>query len=143
MDDDPADAACFVETHVLPGLSRIGRLVDAVAHHVAVANGPSLAGSGPDLVVVGTRYRKRADSLDGLAVEDWGEGVAAISRFPDAAGRGSDVVGGRVAWNTGGGGDAVADRRSHETELKVLRDRRCAAAPALGERGEAGDQNRG
>ena len=48
VDDDPADAARLAQAHVRPGLAGVGRLVDAVAHHVDVADGPRFARSGPD-----------------------------------------------------------------------------------------------
>ena len=48
MDDDARDAAGLLEAHVLPGLARVLRHVDAVAHDVAVADHPRLAGADPD-----------------------------------------------------------------------------------------------
>ena len=52
MDDDRADAPRFREPHLRPRLAGVGGLVDPVPHHVHVANGPGLAGAGPDDVVI-------------------------------------------------------------------------------------------
>ena len=59
IDDDASDAAGFIEAHVGPGVAGVGGFVDAVAHHVDVADGPGFAGSGPDDVWI-RRARRRA-----------------------------------------------------------------------------------
>ena len=53
VDDNAGDAAGFVEAHVGPGGAGVGRFVDAVAHHVAVADGPGFAGADPDSFGIG------------------------------------------------------------------------------------------
>src|SRR6202041_2878049 len=48
MDDDAADAAALRQAHVGPGLAGIGRLINSIAHHVAIPDHPRLARPGPD-----------------------------------------------------------------------------------------------
>ena len=72
---DAGDAAGFGEAHVLPGLAGVGRLIDAVAHDVAVADHPRLAGADPDDVRIGVGDGDRADRGDRLVVEDRHEGL--------------------------------------------------------------------
>ena len=116
VDDDAADAAGLVEPHVRPGLSGVGRPIDPVAHHVHVADGPGLAGPGPDGAGIGRGHGQRPDRGHRLAVENRIPTVAAVGGLPDAAGSRPDVVGVRVAGNARGGRDPVADGRTHEAE---------------------------
>ena len=87
MDDDAPDTAGFGEAHVGPGRAGVGRLVDAVAHHVGVADGPGFAGARPDDLGVGLATQG-ADGLHGLGVEDRGEAAPLSVDFqtpPEAA----------------------------------------------------------
>ena len=90
---------------LLPGGAGVGGLVDAVAHHVAVADRPRFAGAGPHDARIRRRDRERADRLHRLLVEDRREGPRAVGGLPDAARRGADVVGRRVARGAGDGRD--------------------------------------
>ena len=82
---DLADAAGFVETHVSPGAAGIGRLVDAVAHHIAVADGPGLSGARPHDGGIRERNRERTDGGYGLAFEDRDPTIAPVRGLPDPA----------------------------------------------------------
>ncbi len=146
--DDAADAAGFVEAHMGPGLAGVGRLVDAVAHHVAIADGPGFAGPGPDDVVIRARERERADGLHGLGIEYRDEAAAAIGRLPDAARRRAGIVNGGVAGDRHHGGDAVADGRSQKAEAQSFGRGSAASAAALSgsgdhEKQEGGSEGRG
>src|SRR5947209_1617761 len=145
MHDNAAYAARFHEAHVGPVLSGIGRFVDAVAHHVAVADGPRLPGARPDNVVVGRGNGHGADGLRRLAVEDRGPMRAAIGGLPNAARCGAHVISAGVARNAGGGGNAVADGRAHEPERQPLRRLSTPAAPLAepGNREDCGAQQHG
>ena len=68
VDEDAADAPGVVEAHVAPRLAGVGRLVDAVADDVAVANRPRFPGAGPDDVGIGRRDGERANRGDRQAV---------------------------------------------------------------------------
>ncbi len=68
--------------HVLPASDG---LVDPVADHVDVADGPGLAGARPDDRRVGRRDGQGADGGDLLVVEDRLPVDAAVRGLPDAA----------------------------------------------------------
>ena len=131
MHDDPADAAGFVQPHVRPRLAGVGGFIDAVAHHIAVADDPGLAGPRPNDVGIGGRHRKSSDCLHRLAIEDRTPIVAAIAGFPDAARRRARVVSGGIAGHAGDRGDAVADNWSHKTEAEAVRSGSSAAPLGL------------
>src|SRR5581483_9385235 len=85
MNDDAADAAGVVEAGVRPRATGVGRLVDAVADYVAVANRPRFAGPRPHDVGIRRCDRQRANRGDGHRV---GHGIpsnAAVRRLPHAA----------------------------------------------------------
>src|SRR5207253_9192950 len=84
MDDDATDASGLAQSHVGPRRAGVRRLVDAVTHHVGVADRPGLTGAGPDDVRVRLRSLERTDRLDRLLVEDGDEGAAAVDRSPCA-----------------------------------------------------------
>ena len=92
MNDDPADAAGIRQAHVRPGLAGIGRFVDSIAHHVAVADYPGLASSRPYRARIRRCYRQRADGGDRLLVKDRHPAISAIRGFPDAAGCCAGIV---------------------------------------------------
>ena len=123
MNDDAADAARLVEAEVSPRRAGVDRLVDAVAHHVAVANRPGFAGAGPHGFGIGRGHGQGADGGYRLVVEDGREGRAAVGGLPHATGRGACVIDGRIARDPGGRRDAVADRRTHEAEGGTCRRR--------------------
>src|SRR5262249_52127320 len=93
MNDVLADAPALREPHVLPRRARVGGLVDAVALHIAVADGTSFARAGPDGLGIAGRDRKRADRLRALLIEDRDPALAGVGRLPDAARRRARVVG--------------------------------------------------
>ena len=64
---DAPDAARFQQPHVGLRGAGVGGFRDAIAHHVAIADGPGLAGSGSDHVMVGARHGERADACTGWA----------------------------------------------------------------------------
>ena len=119
MDDDSADAAGFWQAHVGPGPARVRRLVDAIAHHIAVADDPRLAGARPDDARIGRRHRECADRGDGLLVENRRPAIPAVGRFPDTAGRRPRVIDTRIAGNARDRGDAIAHFRADEPELEL------------------------
>ena len=137
VDQDAADPAGLGEPQMLPRRAGVDRLVDAVAHHVAVADGPWLASAGPDDLGIGRRDGERADRLHGLLVEDRREGLARIDRLPHAARRGAGIVGRRVTRDAGDGGDAARARRPHVAEPKRLGLWRRRRASPLGQHGRA------
>src|SRR5262249_7408361 len=108
IDHDARDVSRRIQAHVLPRASRVGRLVDAVAERVIGTNQPGLTRAGPDRVVRGGRDGERADGGDVLVVEDGPPGDARVGGFPDAAVRGADVHGHRVARHAPDRRDAIA-----------------------------------
>ena len=55
--------------HVRPGLAGVGGFVNAVAHHVAIADRPGFSGPRPYRSGIGRCDGERADRCDGLLVE--------------------------------------------------------------------------
>ena len=129
MHDDAPDASALHEAHVFPCGAGIGGFIDAVALHIAIADGPRFAGAGPHRLRVGGRDGQRPDGLGRLIVEDGGPVGAAVSGFPNPARGRSHVVSGGVARNPGRRGNAVAHGRPHEAEGQAF-GRREAATPA-------------
>ena len=66
-------------------------------------------------------HGQRADRLDRLIVEDRFQGLAAVGRLPDAAGRRAGVVGPRVARDARDGREAAGAGRAHVAEPQGLR----------------------
>ena len=135
MHDDLADASHFFEADVLPRRAGVGRFVDAVAHHVRVADRPRFAGTGPHDARVGWRNGQCADRLHALIIEDRPEGARAVGGLPDAARRRAEVVRRRVARDTRHGSDAPAVLGAHVLKARRLHRRGTGArrtAAALG-----------
>ena len=99
MNHDASNAPGCVQPHVCPGLALVDGLVDSVARHVDVADGPRFTRSRPDHFVIGRSHGQRSDGGHGLVVEDRIPCRAAVGGFPNAARCGSHVVGGWIARN--------------------------------------------
>src|SRR5262249_22259797 len=84
IDYDPRNPACFVETHVSPGLASVSRLIDAVADRDIAAN-EALAGAGPDDVVVGWSDCERTYRGCRLLIENRRPVGPAVFGFPNSA----------------------------------------------------------
>ena len=99
------------QAHVLPGLAGVLRYVDAVAHDVAVADHPRLAGADPDdvRIAVGARRSRRWRRRAGRRRS--ARRSAAVGGLPDAARRGAEVVGVGIAGHAGDRGDAARRAR--------------------------------
>ncbi len=82
---DPADPASLVEAHVLPRLAGVNRLVNAIAHDIAVSNGPGFSSARPDHVRVRLGNCERPNSGNGLVIENGSKAVATVDGFPDSA----------------------------------------------------------
>ena len=134
MDDDRADAAGVGKSHLRPRLAGVGRLVDAVAHHVHVADRPGFTGAGPHDIRIAWRDRERTDRLRGLVVERRLPRQPAVGGFPHATGRRARVIDAGLAGDTGRRRDPSRILRTGVLEarranrLRRLRSRRRAAA---------------
>src|SRR5258708_40344960 len=69
MHDDVADSSRLRQSHVGPGLAGVGGLINSVAHHVAIADYPRFASSGPHDSRVRRRDRQRTDRCGRLLVK--------------------------------------------------------------------------
>src|SRR6185437_10195359 len=78
IDKDARDASRLIESHVLPGFSRIDGFVHSVAGYIAIANSPWFAGSGPHGRFVGRRDGKRSDRSNRFVVKDRLPTISAI-----------------------------------------------------------------
>ena len=95
VDDDVADVLRGLEAHALPGLARVGRLVDAVAE-MGASLAVVLARAEPEDVRILGVDGHAAEGEDAVVVEDRREGDAAIRRLPQAPERRHDVPDTRV-----------------------------------------------
>src|SRR2546421_7734936 len=89
INHDVTNTSCFLKPHQFPGLARVRRFVDALAHRDVTAN-PGFAGAGPDYIWIRWRDGQRADRGDGLTIEDRFPMHSAVSRFPNTARRRAD-----------------------------------------------------
>ena len=94
IDDNPRDALAVRETDVLPVVTAVGALVDAVPHRHAVSR-PALAGAHPDDIGVRRIDLDRA-GCHRMVVEYRLERDAAVLRLPYTARRRCDVDDHRV-----------------------------------------------
>src|SRR4029453_2291556 len=81
VDRDLDDALGALQSHVVPGVAAIGRLVDAVADRPRIAR-PGFARADPDRLRVVRIERDRADRLHRLLVEYRLERRPAVERLP-------------------------------------------------------------
>ena len=109
VDDDARCAARPREAHVPPVLPPICGFVDPGAERHVRAN-VRLTGSSPHDCRIRGCHREGTDGMIGLVVEDRPPILAAVLRFPDAAGCGAHVVGERIAHHTRHRGNPVAHR---------------------------------
>jgi hypothetical protein len=120
INDNPANATGFVETHVLPGLSGINRFVGAVPRDIAIPNGPGLSRAGPNNVWVRLGHGQRSDGRHQLVIKDSRKSVSAVCAFPDSARCCSRGIGIRIARYPGDGSYAITDERTQEPDLRSL-----------------------
>ena len=107
VNDDLTDLERLLESHVLPCVAAVGALVDAVAPGDTVAR-VGLARADPDDVRVRGRDSDGTDGNGCLIVELVLVRHAVVRRLEQPAGRGGDVVDGRVGFINGDVGDATA-----------------------------------
>src|SRR5262249_13308810 len=84
VDEDLGDALARGQADVLPGLTAVTGLVDAVPDRDAVAR-PGFAGADPDVLRVRGVDGDRADRLHRLLIEHRLEGRGAVGRLPHPA----------------------------------------------------------
>ncbi len=118
--DDAADAAGFWKTHVAPCFPRIRRLIDSVAHHVAITDYPGFTGSRPNDAGVGRRDGQGADGGCGLLVKDRRPSIASVRGLPNAAGSRSRVVSARISRHAGNRRNAISDFRADKAEPHLV-----------------------
>ena len=112
IDDDSADAAGFLESHMLPGLSSVYGFVHAITRDIAVSNGPCFSRTSPDTFGSDWATARAPDGGDGLVIKDSREAVPAINAFPDSTGCRPSVVRIRIAGHACYRSDAIADKRT-------------------------------
>src|SRR5215469_12768025 len=118
MNQNAPDSAGFLETHPPPGLAPVGRPIDAVPHHVGVANHPGFAGADPNDVVIGGIDGDSPDRRGRFLIENRLPFVAAVCRFPDSSRRGPGVVSGRIPGNPGDRSDPISHYRTHKAKAE-------------------------
>src|SRR6266852_3479695 len=85
MHDDAADSAGLRQSHVGPGSPSVRRLINSVAHHVAIADHPGLPSSRPNDTRIGRCNGQRTDGRGGLLVKNRRPTIASVGRFPNPA----------------------------------------------------------
>src|ERR1019366_6913000 len=83
----------------------------------------SFAGAHINDVGIGHSDRDTADRRSSILVKNRGPGVRAVDGFPHAATGRTEVVGGRVAGNSGCRERAAATKRADRTVLHSLEER--------------------
>src|SRR5580700_6250939 len=119
MDDYCADVACVFEADVCPNLSSISRFVNAIPKRDVAADA-SFARTGVDYVGIGVGHGDSADRGGGLLIEQRIPRDAAIRRFPDTAADRAEIIGVRLAGNTGDGDNAAAAEWADESPLHAV-----------------------
>ena len=120
MNQDPSNASRVIEAHVRPVFAGVRRKINAVAHHVAVANRPGLPCAHPDHAGVERRNRDGTDGRYRMLVEDRIPAIAPIRRFPDAAGSGARVIRARVTRDAGDRSNTVPSARPDKSKPERL-----------------------
>ena len=121
VDRDAGDQPRVGQSHMSPGPTAVAGLVGPVARGDGVADDPRLARAGPDDGMITGIDCQGTDGLDRLLVEDRLELVAAIGRFPHAAGGRADTVDVGVARDAENSARAVAAIRADEAEPQRLK----------------------
>src|SRR5437763_12249824 len=92
VDTDPGDGLGLLQTHFVPGLTRVGRLVDTVALHDIAAQ-LCFASADVDDVGVRLRDRNRSNRRTGeLAIGYRVPACAAVGCLPQPTADGAEVV---------------------------------------------------
>src|SRR5277367_1930101 len=115
-------AAGLLQPHIGPGLPGIRGFVDSVSDDIAIAYDPSLTGTCPHDAWVSRRDGECADCRSGLFIEDRCPAIAAVCRFPHAAGSCSSVIRARIPGHSSHGSNAVSNARTNkaESELRIF-----------------------
>src|SRR5579859_147057 len=119
VNDYPANAACFLQPHIGPGLACVRGFVNSIPDYIAIANNPCLTGSGPHDTRVGRSYGKCANSCHRLLIENGCPTIAAVCRFPYASRCGARVVRAGISGNTCDRCDPVPNFRTDKPEPKL------------------------
>src|SRR5258708_2977664 len=119
IDDDGRDLLRVAQAEMLPGASRVGRLIDAVAYGEI---GAAQAFTAADIDRVGIRRRdgQSSNRTCRLIIEDGIPYAAEVRRFPDSAVVRRHVKDVWLARNTGNRHGAAAAKRADHPPVKFL-----------------------
>src|SRR5208337_8096 len=120
--DHFADGARIFQANGLPGFSRIHRLPDAIALRNISANA-GFASPYINDVRVGDGNGNTADRRRSILVKNRRPGVGTVGGFPHAATSRTEIVGRRVAGNSGCRQRAATTKRTDRTVLHSLEQR--------------------
>ena len=134
-----SDAPGLVEPHVRPGLAGVGGFVDAVAHHIDIADRPGFAGARPDDVGIGRSDSQRANGRHGSLSKMGVQSLPPSVDFQIAARSRARIVGARIARHTRDRRYAITGHRAQEAKAKS--SFLTASYPALRGRGERNEAN--
>ncbi len=123
IDDDLADVLGSLQSHLLPGLSTVGALVDTIAP-ADVAAADVLTGADPDHIRIRGVDGHAAHRVGGLVVEDRRPGDSRVVRLPDTAGADRYVPGAAIAWADCDVGNSTAHQgRTDAAQREALQSR--------------------
>src|SRR6266576_6644373 len=131
MDDEGRDLLAIAQAKMRPGLARVGRFVDAVAHR-QVGTMQALAAGYVDDVGIGGSDGDGSNRLRGFMIEDGIPGAAVVIRLPDASIDLPSIEDVRLARNSGGGAGASSAQRADHAPVQIAVEALGNLCPALG-----------
>src|ERR1700757_336898 len=107
IDNDARDATTVSESNIRPMVAAVRGPINSIAP-VGRVSVVGFTGADPDHVRIRWRNRDRADRENGLLIENWIEGDAAIAGLENAAMTKRDIKRKRIARINSNVGDATA-----------------------------------
>jgi hypothetical protein len=123
VDDDATDLPRVMQANVLPSLTTVTRLVNAITRAKTGAN-VRFSGSRVQDVWIRRSNFQRSDRGDRLPVEHRLPGQTGINGLPDAAIDRAEIKRSSVAWHPGDRRGAAAAKRSDESPLQSAEETR-------------------
>src|ERR1700733_2117528 len=108
-----------MQAEMLPGLSRIGRLVDSIAHG-KIGTMQAFSTARIHNVGVGRRNCNGANRLRRLMIENRIPGAAVVVALPNSAVHLSNIENIRFTWNSSGRARAPSAKRPNHSPVEFL-----------------------
>ena len=118
MDDEGRDLLAIAQAKMRPGLARVGRFVDAVAHR-QVGTMQALAAGYINDVGIGGSDSDGTNRLRGFMIEDGIPGAAVVVRLPDASIDLRHIEDVWLAGDSDGSAGAPPAKRTDHTPVQI------------------------